>query len=95
LFLIDDVLLLLVMPSSRNLEQFEPKIQWQEIIFYTIAFRSALRSTPPPIQLVLGDLSSVVKRPGHEAGHSPSSIAEVKDSGTKSLLLHMSSWRFA
>jgi hypothetical protein len=35
--------------------------------------------TKPPIQWVLGALSLVVKRPGHEADHSPPSSAEVKE----------------
>jgi hypothetical protein len=34
--------------------------------------------TQPPIQWVLGALSTGVKRPGREADHSPPTSAEVK-----------------
>jgi hypothetical protein len=34
-----------------------------------------------------------VKRPGHEADHSPPSSADVKNGGAVSPLPHMSSWR--
>jgi hypothetical protein len=36
-----------------------------------------------------------VKRPGHEADHSPLSSAEVKNGGDKLQLPHMSSWHSA
>jgi hypothetical protein len=39
----------------------------------------ALGPTQPPIQWVPGALSLGVKRPGHEADHSPLSSAEVKN----------------
>jgi hypothetical protein len=39
----------------------------------------ALGPTQPPIQWVLGALSLGVKRPGHEADHSPPSSAEFKE----------------
>jgi hypothetical protein len=39
----------------------------------------ALESTQPPIQWVPGVLSLGLKRPGHEADHSPPSSAEVKN----------------
>lgn len=35
--------------------------------------------TQPPIQLVVRAISPGVKRPGHEASHSPPFIAEVKE----------------
>jgi hypothetical protein len=38
----------------------------------------ALGSTQTPIQLVLGALSPIVKRPGREADHTPPTSAEVK-----------------
>jgi hypothetical protein len=41
--------------------------------------RPALGPTQPPIQWAPEDLSSDVKRPGHEADHSPLSSAEVKN----------------
>jgi hypothetical protein len=49
------------------------------IFLLTIASRTALRRTQPPIQWVPGALSLGVKRPGREAEHSPPSSAEVKN----------------
>jgi hypothetical protein len=49
------------------------------IFLFTIASRTALEPTQPPIQWVLGALSLGVKQPGHEADHSPPSSAEVKE----------------
>jgi hypothetical protein len=49
------------------------------IFLFTIASRTALGPTQPPIQWVPGALSLVVKRPGREADHSPPSSAEVKE----------------
>jgi hypothetical protein len=42
-------------------------------------FRTALGSTQPPIQWVPGALSVGVKRPAHEADHSPPSSAEIEE----------------
>jgi hypothetical protein len=66
------------------------------IFLFTIASRTALGPTQPPIQLVLGALSLGVKRKGREADHSPPSSAEVKE--CVELYLHSSntpSWRGA
>jgi hypothetical protein len=49
------------------------------IFLFTTASRTALRSTQPPIQWVLGALSLEIKWPGREADHSPPSSAEVKN----------------
>jgi hypothetical protein len=49
------------------------------IFLFTTASRPALEPTQPPIQLIQGALSLVVKRPGREAHHSPPSSAEVKE----------------
>jgi hypothetical protein len=49
----------------------------------------------PRIQWVPGALSLVVKRSEHEADHSPSSSAEVKNGGAVPQLSHTSSWRAA
>jgi hypothetical protein len=49
------------------------------IFLFTTASRTALRPTQPPIQWVQGALSLGIKRPGHEADHSPPSSAEVKE----------------
>jgi hypothetical protein len=49
------------------------------IFLFTTASTTALGPTQPPIQWVLGALSLGVKRPGHEADHSPPSSAEVKE----------------
>jgi hypothetical protein len=46
---------------------------------FTIAFKTALGPTQPPIQWVPVTLSLDVKRPGREADHSPPSSAEVKE----------------
>jgi hypothetical protein len=46
----------------------------------------------PPIQWVPGALSPGVKRLGHEADHSPTSSAEVKNFGAIPSIPHMSSW---
>jgi hypothetical protein len=43
-----------------------------------MSFRPALGPIQPPIQRVPGALSSVVKRSGREADHSPPTSAEVK-----------------
>jgi hypothetical protein len=42
-----------------------------------LCYRPALGSTQPPIQWVPGVISPRVKRPRHEADHSPPSEAEV------------------
>jgi hypothetical protein len=52
--------------------------QWLGIFFTTMS-RPALGPTQPPSQWVPGALSLGVKRPGHEADHSPPSCAEVKN----------------
>jgi hypothetical protein len=51
----------------------------EQMLYFTTAFRTALGSTQPPIQLITGTLSLRVKRPGREADHSPPSSAEVKE----------------
>jgi hypothetical protein len=48
-------------------------------IFLDTVSRPSLGSTQPPIQWVRGCLSLGVKRPGHEADHSPPSSAEVRE----------------
>jgi hypothetical protein len=48
--------------------------------------------THPPVHWVPRVLSTGVKRPGHEADHSPLSSAEIKNDGVIPPLLHMSSW---
>jgi hypothetical protein len=66
------------------------------IFLFTAASRTVLWPTQPPIQWVTGALSLGVKRPGHEADHSPPSSAEVKK--CMELYLHASntsSWRGA
>jgi len=62
--------------------------RWLGIFLFTTASRTVLGPTKPPIQWVPGDLSLKVKRPGHEADHSPPSSAEVK--GCVGLHLHPS-----
>jgi hypothetical protein len=41
--------------------------------------RSVSGQSQPPIQWVQGDLPPGVKRPGHEADHSPPANAELKN----------------
>jgi hypothetical protein len=48
------------------------------IALFTIASRTALGPTQPPLQWVLGAVSLGVKPPGRETDHSPLSSAEVK-----------------
>jgi hypothetical protein len=48
------------------------------IFLFTAESRTALGPSQPPIQWVPGALFLGVKRPGHEADHSPPSSAEVK-----------------
>jgi hypothetical protein len=45
---------------------------------FSTASRPALGPSQPPTQWVLGTVSPVVKRPGHEADHSPPASAEIK-----------------
>jgi hypothetical protein len=45
---------------------------------FSMSSRPALGPTQPPIQWVPWTLSPGVKRPGHEADHSPPTSAEVK-----------------
>jgi hypothetical protein len=49
------------------------------IFLFTTASRTVLGPTQPPFQWVPGPLSLGVKRPGHEADHSPPSGVEVKN----------------
>jgi hypothetical protein len=63
-------------------------------LFY-MASRPALRLTQPPIQWVLRELSTGIKRPGHEADHSLAPTVEVKNGGVLPTLPHMSSWHSA
>jgi hypothetical protein len=49
------------------------------IFLFTTASRPALGTTQPPIQWVPGALFLGVKRPRHEADHSPPSSAENKN----------------
>jgi hypothetical protein len=45
---------------------------------FSTTFISTLEPTRPPVQWVTGALCPGVKRRGHEADHSPATIAEVK-----------------
>jgi hypothetical protein len=47
--------------------------------FLLLASSTALEPTQPPIQGLTGALSLRVKRPEHEADHSPPSSAEAKE----------------
>jgi hypothetical protein len=65
------------------------------IFLFTTVSRRALGTTQPPIQWVQGVLSLGVKRPGREAGHSPPSSAEVKNTWSYTSTPNTSSWRGA
>jgi hypothetical protein len=71
---------------------FDPQ-QGQKIFLYSVTLRLTLGPTQPPVQRVPWPLSPGVKRPGREAGHSPPSNAEAKNSGAIPPLPHKSSWR--
>ena len=45
--------------------------QWQETLIFSIEFRSALGCNSGPLNGYVGLLLRGVKRPGHEADHSP------------------------
>jgi hypothetical protein len=64
----------------------------KRITLYSTAFRRALGPTQPPIQCVPRALSPRVKRPGRGAYYSPSSSAEVKNSGVIRPLPYKVSW---
>jgi hypothetical protein len=65
--------------------------QGKDIILFAASIL-ALWLMQPPIQQAPGTLSLGVKRPWHEAGHSPLSTAEVKNGGTIPPLTHTASW---
>jgi hypothetical protein len=71
--------------------------QWGLGIFlFTIASRTVLGPTHPPIQWVSRAPSLGVKRPGREADHSPPSSAEVKECMDLYLYIpNMASWHGA
>jgi hypothetical protein len=46
---------------------------------FSISTRSALGSTQPPIQWVLGALLQGLKQQGHDVDHSPPTSTEVKE----------------
>jgi hypothetical protein len=56
------------------------------IFIFSMASRPVLMLTQPPIQWLAGAISPELKRPEHEAGHSSSSSAEVKNGGASTLL---------
>jgi hypothetical protein len=62
------------------------------MIFFSTAFRPALRFTQPPIQWVQEAISPCVKRQGREADHSPPSSVEVKNGGAIPPLPYVPSW---
>jgi hypothetical protein len=58
-------------------------------IFSSPVSRPALRPNQPPIQWVLGALSTGIKQPGHEAHQSPSFSTEVKNGRAIPLIPHV------
>jgi hypothetical protein len=67
----------LVRLIKMRLNETYSKVRVRELLSDTIASRTALRPTQPPMQWIPGVLSLGVKRPGREADHSPPSSAEV------------------
>jgi hypothetical protein len=59
------------------------------------ASKPALGPTQTPIQWAQGALSPGVKLPGHEAHHSPSTSADIKNGGALPALTYTYSWRCA
>jgi hypothetical protein len=57
-------------------------------VHLSMSSRPALWPTQPPIQWVPEAHSSGVKRPGHEADHSPPTSAEVKKMWVSPIRLH-------
>jgi hypothetical protein len=66
-----------------------------KIFLFPTMSRLVLRPTQLPIQWVSGAISPRVKQQGQEADHSALSRAEVKNSGARPPLLHLSSWQSA
>jgi hypothetical protein len=69
-------------PLGYGLDDRGSRVRFPEglgIFLFTIASRTALGSTQPPIQWVPEALSRGLKRPGRETDHSPLSSAEVKN----------------
>jgi hypothetical protein len=62
---------------------------------YLFFYVSAVGPTQPPVQWVVGALSSEVKRLGREADHSPRSSAKAKNGGATPPLPHTYLWRGA
>jgi hypothetical protein len=63
--------------AGRSRDQSSSPGRVKNFLFSTSSI-TALGSTQPPIQCVPGALSPGIKRPGHEADHSPPTSAEVK-----------------
>jgi hypothetical protein len=70
-------------------------LEGQENCVYSMVPTPALGPTQPPIQCMPRVIFQGVKRPHHEANHSPPSSAEVQNGGATLLLPHKSSWRGA
>jgi hypothetical protein len=90
----------MILVETRFTTSFYNFIKRKFILFlwsflFSITSRLTLGSTQFPIQLVPVSLPKEVKQLGHEAEHSPPSIAEVKKNGAITPLSHTSSWRGA
>jgi hypothetical protein len=72
-------------PRGRNLSSGKGKV-----FLLSTSSRPVLGPTQPSIQWVPGALSPGVKRPGHEADHSPPTSVEVKKTW-----IYTSTWRNA
>jgi hypothetical protein len=82
LSLVQDSLVSIATRLRAGRSGFDPREgQGRVCFFFSFAptSRPALRPTQPPIRWVTSTLSPWVKRPGHEADHSPPSNAKSKN----------------
>jgi hypothetical protein len=70
----------------------EFEFRWGQNFFLLHFVQTALGAHPASYPIIIGGSLPGVKRTGHEAGYSPPSSAEVKNSGAIPPLPHKPSW---